>query len=163
MSTNTETNQPETTTRLEELKAKADLFGIKYAFNIGEGSLSQKIEDFTGAQKESISDQVGSADAGPKGALSDKEAAELPLKVRVSNLDVEERDYTTIYKCVLNEKFRIARVIPVDKEWMVPQALCQALELDMMQVHVKEMDPHTNRFTGNRVAKQVKKYNVQYL
>ena len=160
MSTNTETNQE---IRLEELKAKATLLGIKHAANIRLDTLETKIEEFETASAVSIKDQILNVNAKPKGALSVKQAAELPRLVRVSNLDVEERDHTTIYKCVLNENFAIARVIPVDQEWYVPQAVCDALENSMMQVHVKEMDKRTNRFTGNRVAKQVKKYNVQYL
>lgn len=159
MSTNTETNQEDT--RTEELRAKAQLLGIKFAANIGNDKLADKIGEHLLAQEASGDFQEYSK-ANDNGEAGIK-MAKIPLKVRVSNLDVEEREHTTVYSCVMNSKFTVAHVIPLDKEWFVPKCLIDSLETQMMQVHVKEIDPMTNRPTGNMVPKQVKKYNVQYV
>lgn len=162
MSENTETNQEDT--RTEELRAKAKLLGIKHAANIGNETLAGKIGDFLLAQEESGDFQEYAKDSDEATKVMDATAmAKIPLKVRVSNLDVEEREHSTVYRCVINKNFTVAHIIPLDTEWYVPKCLVDSLENAMMQVHVKEMDPHTNRPTGNVVPKQMKKFNVQYV
>ena len=155
---NTENNQEIENNRREELRVKADLLGITYSPNIGNDTLADKIKEHTEAVEKAASFQT---DEGKAKAATDM--ARIPLKVRVSNLDAEEREHTTVYRCVMNTYFTIAHVIPLDTEWFVPKCLCDSLDNAMMQVHVKEIDPITNRATGNMVPKQVKKYNVQYL
>lgn len=163
MSENTETNPTIETTRSEELRAKAKLLGIKHAANIGDEKLADKIGEHLLAQEEAGDFQNYAENTDSNRSTDSTVMAKIPLKVRVSNLDVEEREHSTVYRCVINKNFTIAHIIPLDTEWYVPKCLVDSLENAMMQVHVKEMDPLTNRPTGNMIPKQVKKYNVQYV
>lgn len=159
MSKSTENNQEEL--RKEELRSKANLLGVAYSQNIGNDTLEERIKEHMEAKTASELYQQEAAVAFKSADKAKLDMAKIPLKVRVSNLDVEEREHTTVYRCVLNEKMVLAHVIPLDKPWFVPKCLVDSLNDSMMQVHVKELDPLTGRPTGNSAPKQVKKYNIQ--
>ncbi len=152
----TENNQERKEEIMSALKAKADLYGIAYSPNIGEAKLRERIEEYESKQPKDESEN------GKKENWKLHPARRL-IKVRISNLDVTERDLPSIYRGVVTKHFTEARVIPLDTEWWVPECIVKELENDMMQIHVDQVDEKTGRKTGNKIPKNVKKYNIQYI
>ena len=165
---------------IEELKSQASMFGIDYPGNISKTKLAEKIAEF----KASTPDvkEVGSAVSSdedddlyetsrPFGAKkpTKKEVKELKfqallmLKVRIINLNPEETDASTVYAGVVSEYFKAARYVPFDKIWYVEQCLVDKLMTDKHQAFVNDVDPRTRRPNGNKKAKLVKHYNVEFV
>ena len=152
----------DTNVRRDELRAKADLLGVKYSPNIGLDKLEERIV----AKQAESEPKATAATVTTETITSEKQNiknALIKLKVRITNLDPNERDHTTLYKAVLNKDISVAKVVPLDKIWYVPACIVAAIDEAMVQVHVHEIDPKSNKRTGNMIPKQVKKYNVQYL
>jgi len=85
------------------------------------------------------------------------------LKVRIVNLNPEESDASTVYAGVVSNHFKAARYIPFDKVWYVEQCLVDKLMVDKIQVFVNDIDPRTRRPNGNKKAKLVKHYSIEFV
>ena len=165
---------------LEDLKSKALLYGIKFPGNISADKLKDKIDEFLKsnepkevgvyeAQEDDEEDyETGGHQFNVK-RVTRKEAKEikfqalLQLKVRITNLNPEESDSSTVYAGVVSEYFKAARYIPFDTEWYVEQCLVDKLLVDKLQVFVNDIDPKTRRPNGNKKAKLVKHYNIEFV
>jgi len=126
------TNQEMT---LEELRKKADALGIEYPKTLGTAKLAAKIDAVENKEKTENKDK----DKKPK-KLSPSEASKMRAlslrKVIISNLDQNNTGASTVYACVENQTVSIARVLPLDKEIYVEEALIQAIK-DMKSVSHK--------------------------
>jgi len=165
---------------LEELKQEALLHGISFKGNISKAALKALIDEKKKTQTEEVGVAVSSDEADEeeyedyettfsqkrvtkKEIKELKEQALLMLKVRVTNLNPEESDAPTVYAGVVTNYFRAARYIPFDKVWYVEQCLVDKLLTDKMQVFVNDIDPRTRRPNGNKKAKLVKHYNIEFV
>ncbi len=165
---------------IEELKSQASLYGIDYAGNISKAKLAEKIKEFKASTPDV--EEVGSALSSDtddedyetstawnvkkvtRGEVKElKYQALLMLKVRITNLNPEESDASTVYAGVVSQYFKSARYIPFDRIWYVEQCLVDKLMTDKIQVFVNDIDPRTRRPNGNKKAKLVKHYNIEFV
>ncbi len=173
-------NEENTELSIEELKSQASLYGIDYPGNVSKAKLAEKINAFKASTPdiEPTGSAVSSDEADddyetesgwqPK-RVTKKEIKELKfqallmLKVRITNLNPEESDSSTVYAGVVSQYFKAARYIPFDKVWYVEQCLVDKLMTDKIQVFVNDIDPRTRRPNGNKKAKLVKHYNIEFV
>ena len=167
------------TVSMNELKDTALMYGLKFPGNISRDKLEALIKDFKSKpdvkqvgisissnddDEEYISDQDWNKEKITRGEVKElKNQALLKLKVRVTNLNPEESDQQLAYAGIVTNFFRVARYIPLGTEWYVEQCLVDKLMVDKLQVFVNEIDPRTRRPNGNKAAKLVKHYNVEFL
>ncbi len=165
---------------IEELKSQASLYGIDYAGNISKAKLAEKIKEFKASTPDveevgsSLSSDSDDEDYETSTAWNVKKVtrgevkelkyqALLMLKVRITNLNPEESDASTVYAGVVSQYFKSARYIPFDRIWYVEQCLVDKLMTDKIQVFVNDIDPRTRRPNGNKKAKLVKHYNIEFV
>jgi len=169
----------DTKQELKDLKQQALLLGISFPNNISFDKLKEKIDDVKKTQTEEVGVSMSSEEDDdleyeddtswePK-KITRKELKELKyqallmLKVRITNLNPEESDASTVYAGVVSNHFKAARYIPFDRVWYVEQCLVDKLMTDKLQVFVNDIDPKTRRPNGNKKAKLVKHYNVEFV
>ena len=164
---------------IAELKSQATLYGIDFAGNVSKAKLTEDIKAFLASTPdvEEVGAYVSNEDDdeyetaggfGPqrvtKGEVKElKFQALLMLKVRITNLNSEETDSPTVYAGVVSQYFKAARYIPFDRVWYVEQCLVDKLMTDKTQVFVNDIDPSTRRPNGNKKAKLVKHYNIEFV
>ena len=167
------------TDKLKDLKQQALLLGIEFKGNISEKALQLKINQAKKTRTEPVGVSMSSDEDDdleyeddtlwePK-RITKKELKELKyqallmLKIRITNLNPEESDASTVYAGVVSNHFRAARYIPFDRVWYVEQCLVDKLMTDKLQVFVNDIDPRTRRPNGNKKAKLVKHYNLEFV
>ena len=168
---------------LEELKQTATLYGVSYKGNISKEKLKLLIEEVKKERPKSVGVELVDDFEEPiedpdfdeeydktiskkpkKGEIDElRYQALLMLKVRITNLNPEESDSSTVYAGVVTPYVRAARYIPFDRVWYVEQCLVDKLMTDKIQVFVNELDPRTGRPNGNKKPKLVKHYNVEFV
>ena len=167
---------------IEELKSQATMFGIHYPGNVSKAKLAELIAEFKASTPDVESQEIGSAISSPeddeyyeeskafnakratRGQIKElKYQALLMLKIRITNLNPEESDASTVYAGVVSQYFKAARYIPFDKVWYVEQCLVDKLMTDKLQVFVNDIDPRTRRPNGNKRAKLVKHYSIEFV
>ena len=143
---------------LDALKVEADDLGISYSNQIGAVKLAEKIEEFKA--KEKAKAEEPKKDVGKK--LTDIQVRNMKAtnlkNVTVTNLDPDNAGASTVYSCVENEYFSIARVIPLD----VPIALEEALIKDLKRRRTLSYVPvvKDGKNTGTFTHKAVPMYAV---
>jgi len=166
--------------KMPELKNKAMLYGIHFPGNVSKDKLLELIKEFEAGHADNL--EVGSAVTAEddddyetysvgfnqqrvtRAAVKElKFQALLMLKVRITNLNPEETDSNLVYAGVVSEYFKAARYIPTDRVWYVEQCLIDKLMVDKIQVFVNDIDPKTRRPNGNKRAKLVKHYNIEFV
>lgn len=109
---------------LEKLKLEADNLGIKYSGNIGYESLEKKVK---GAKAEKAA-----AKEKPPRKLTDAQVARMKAtslsKVRIVNLDKENAGATTVFSGVHNMHLDLARVVPLNMDIALEEALIKDIE-----------------------------------
>ncbi len=171
--------EQQTEVTIAELKSKALLYGLSFPGNISKVKLIAQIDEFLSGTTdvEEVGAYVSEDDEddyetfGVEKAkrVTKKEVKELKfqallmLKVRITNLNPEETDSPTVYAGVVSQYFRAARYIPFDRVWYVEQCLVDKLMTDKIQVFVNDIDPSTRRPNGNKRAKLVKHYNIEFV
>ncbi len=157
---------------LEDLKAKADLLGVKYSGNIGVEKLKMKIEAHIAKEQEADerpSEAKGDGELTPGSdkyyrAIRDAEkVAREPVRCIITDLDQSDSDNPTIYAKVANSHFQIGVIIKKDVEQLVPKAIVNALRQKTMVKWRNAVNPITKRPTGNKTPITVKRYAVQEL
>jgi hypothetical protein len=157
---------------LEDLKAKADLLGVRYSGNIGVERLKAKIDAHIAKEKEDSSsgDAVDEEDGSELMPGSDKyyrairaaeKAAREPVRCIITDLDQSDSDNPTIYAKVANSHFQIGVIIRKDVEQLVPKAIVNALRQKTMVKWRNAVNPITKRPTGNKTPYTVKRYAIQ--
>lgn len=109
---------------LAELRVEADNLGIDYAKNIGLESLNKKVVAAK-AEKEKL------AKRKPKkltNAEVNKMKASSLSKVRIANMNKENAGATTVFSGVHNMKMDLARVVPLNMDIALEEALIQDIE-----------------------------------
>lgn len=159
---------------LDELKAEADVLGIEYSKNIGATKLSEKIEAYyesqaagdsvkVQAEPEVKEDKKTVAKVDPfKQVIADAKAAAFKTRVvTVSNNDTRENSVLTAdYFGFENQYFGKSLLVPFNTPVELPQGIIDVINSTPLMLHIDEMID--GRRTGNKVFKQVKKYNVSY-
>ncbi len=165
---------------IDELKEEALWLGIIFKGNISKGALLEEIIIAKETRSESVGSSLSSEEsddleyydenmAFEAKRITRKELKELKfqallmLKVRIVNLNPEESDASTVYAGVVSNHFKAARYIPFDKVWYVEQCLVDKLMVDKIQVFVNDIDPRTRRPNGNKKAKLVKHYSIEFV
>ncbi len=165
---------------IDELKKEALLLGIIFKGNISKDALLAEIIKAKETRSESVGSSLSSEEsddleyydesaAFEAKRITRKELKELKfqallmLKVRIVNLNPEESDASTVYAGVVSNHFKAARYIPFDKVWYVEQCLVDKLMVDKIQVFVNDIDPRTRRPNGNKKAKLVKHYSIEFV
>jgi len=165
---------------IDELKKEALLLGIIFKGNISKDALLAEIIKAKENRPEAVGSSLSSEEsddleyydenmAFEAKRITRKELKELKfqallmLKVRVVNLNPEESDASTVYAGVVSNHFKAARYIPFDKVWYVEQCLVDKLMVDKIQVFVNDIDPRTRRPNGNKKAKLVKHYSIEFV
>ena len=165
---------------IDELKKEALLLGVVFKGNVSKDALLAMVIEAKEQRPEEVGSSVTSdedddleyydesAAFEPK-RITRKDLKELKfqallmLKVRIVNLNPEESDASTVYAGVVSNHFKAARYIPFDKIWYVEQCLVDKLLVDKIQVFVNDIDPRTRRPNGNKKAKLVKHYSVEFV
>lgn len=133
--------------KLEELKAQAIDLGLEVHPNIGVPTLEKKIAEAT-KEKESVK-------KAKPAVVTEEKVRELKArslsKVRVTNLDKENSEATTVFVGVHNMHIDLARVVPLDMEIALEEALIQELQNRTMIVNKPQVDANGKK-TGNTVA-----------
>ena len=129
---------------LEALKDEAKNLGVDYAKNIGFQNLEKKV---AGAKTEKKAMKV----RAPK-KLSPQKIAKMKAtslsKVRIVNLDRENAGSSTVYSGVHTMTIDIARVIPLNMDIALEEALIQDIENRRMLTSEPVTDKQGNK-TGN--------------
>lgn len=144
-------------TEIEQLKAKADELGVDYAGNIGAEKLKRKIEDFLNQKAK------GTKKKPKEKKLSDVEVKILKaknlIKVRISNLDPNNVNASTVFSGIVNSYMSLQRVIPLNIPIAVEEALVKDIEKRQYISSVPEEDNNGN-ITGNMKTVQLPVYAV---
>ena len=155
-------NKVDDTEKLERLKQKADLMGIKYNPNIGFDKLKTKMDLVLEEQEEKT--PVNESSVGPsKGVLSKEEAARKPVYAIVKDLDPSQQNDPTVVVNIGNKFFKIGCIVEKGKAQLIPNAVIQALKAKTMIEWVDQKHAITKRPTGNRVARTTKRYAIEIL
>jgi len=113
--------------KLASLKVEADDLGIDYAKNIGLQTLQKKVDEAKGEKKKAKT-------MAPK-KLTDAQVSKLKAtslsKVRIVNMNKENASATTVFSGVHNMKIDLARVIPLNMDIALEEALIQDVEKRM--------------------------------
>ncbi len=112
------------------LKEEANNLGIDYAKNIGLQNLQKKIDGAKG-------EKAKAKEMKPK-KLTDAQVSKLKAtslsKVRIVNMNKENASATTVFSGVHNMKIDLARVIPLNMDIALEEALIQDVEKRMMLI-----------------------------
>lgn len=133
--------------KLEELKKVAVDLGLEVHPNVGIATLEKKIAD---AAKEKESAKKAKPIPVTEVKVRELKAKSLS-KVRVTNLDKENSEATTVFSGVHNMYIDIARVVPLDMEIALEEALIQDILNRTMIVNKPQVDA-SGKKTGNTVA-----------
>ena len=129
---------------LDALKKEADNLGVEYGKNIGKETLEKRVKEAK-AEKEAQK-------AKPPKKLTDAEVARLKAtslsKVRITNLDRDNASATTVFSGVHNMKMDIARVVPLNMDIALEEALIKDIERRKMLIPEAVMNKHGEP-TGN--------------
>jgi hypothetical protein len=168
---------------MDELKATAKLFGIKFSNNIGLEKLRNKLKDEisldtpyaeteydvvknqnedASVDKQPVAEKANSKDKEYPSEMTDVVVPRLPVWVQVSNLNASEQEEPTVFRSVGNEDWIEAWVVPFNKPFRVPYCIAKDLEAAEYQSYVPEIS-ESGKLTGNMVSKRVRHYHVQYL
>ncbi len=137
-------NNQEEEKRMRDLKAKADKLGVEYSNKIGFETLEKRVED-AAKEKEKLKLKK------PK-KLSDKEVAKLKAtslsKVKIMNMDKDNAGATTVFAGVHNMHIDLARVVPLNMEIALEEALIKDIENRKMLIGEPVIDKRGEK-TGN--------------
>lgn len=115
---------------LSDLKTKAESMGVEFAKNIGAESLSKRIAGFEKSKEKSQK-------AKPR-KLTRKEEAKIKStslsKVRIVNMDRENASAKTVFASVHNMSMDLARVIPLNMDIALEEALIRNIENRKMMI-----------------------------
>ena len=153
--------------QLEELKEKADILGVPYSKNIGAAKLREKIEEANklSFEKRETKQKVKASTNGlPKGVkLTDVQIrvaiAKEPIKVRIANMNADNKGSTTVYAGVVNEYMSINRIIPLNMVIALERCLVEQVESRTFSSSVPEIDK-SGEPTGNFIVKEEGEYAV---
>ena len=140
---------------LDGLKVEADNLGVDYAKNIGFENLEKKVK---GAKAEKERRKVKKPKKLPPQKIAKMKATSLS-KVRIVNLDRENAGATTVYSGVHTMTMDIARVIPLNMDIALEEALIQDIEKRRMLTSEPVIDKQGNK-TGNMKVIEAPMYAV---
>lgn len=173
----------------EEMIAEATDLGIEFKGNISNVKLAELIAEFKGeppplnetppsgpavkAEPEADEEIVESAKDAAQRISREKyakqrrdiaQAKERAFKtkvVTVTNRDSRENEHTqTVYVCVSNAYFTLAKVVPLDVPVELEKCLISNLQQIQMTIHKDEFK--NGQRTGNKIAQRVPKYTISF-
>ena len=152
---------------IDKLKETADSLGVKYSPNIGPNALQKKIDAM-----EQIEAEKKALTAEPKAApkvstkprkVSDKELSIMKAKnlkkVKIVNMDPQNRAATTVFSGVCNMVMDIQRVVPLNMTIALEECLVNEIENRSYTSSEPEMDKVGDP-TGNFVTVAAPVYQV---
>lgn len=155
-------NKVDESEKLERLKQKADLLGIKYNPSIGFDKLKLKVDLFLEEQEDKT--PVNENSVGPSNKiLSLEQEAKKPVYAVVKDLDPSQQNDPTVVVNIGNKYFKIGCIVTKGKAELIPAAVIEALKAKTMIEWVDEKHAITKRSTGNRVARTTKRYNIEII
>lgn len=155
-------NKVDDAEKLERLKQKADLLGIKYNPSIGFDKLKLKVDLFLEEQEDKT--PVNESSVGPSNKiLSLEQEAKKPVYAVVKDLDPSQQNDPTIVVNIGNKYFKIGCIVTKGKAELIPNAIIEALKAKTMVEWVDEKHAITKRPTGNRVARTTKRYSIEII
>ena len=140
---------------LETLKTEADNLGVDYAKNIGYESLEKRVE---GAKKEKAAAKKAKPKKVTPRAVAKLRATSLS-KVKIVNLDRENASATTVFSGVHSLSIDLARVIPLNMEIALEEALILDVENRKMMISEPVLD-NLGKPTGNFKVVEAPMYAV---
>ena len=150
---------------LSDLREKADSLGIEYPKNVGFAKLEEKIAE---ANEKSLAKRNGKKDVSksglPKGVkLTDAQIriaqAKQPRKIKVANLNADNKGATTVTVGILNDFMSVQKAVPLNKDVVLEECLVQQIEARSFSVGVPELDKNGDN-TGNFVVVEQAEYAV---
>ena len=155
-------NKVDDTEKLDRLKQKADLMGIKYNPNIGFEKLKLKID--LALEEEEGKTPVNESSIGPSNKiLTLEQKAKKPVYAIVKDLDPSQQNDPTIVVNIGNKFFKIGCIVEKGKPQLIPNAVIEALKAKTMVEWVDQKNAITKRPTGNKIARTTKRYNIEIL
>ena len=155
-------NKVDDSEKLERLKQKADLLGIKYNPSIGFDKLKLKVDLFLEEQEDKT--PVNESSVGPSNKiLTLEQSAKKPIYAVVKDLDPSQQNDPTVVVNIGNKFFKIGCIVTKGRAELIPNAIVEALNAKTMIEWVDEKHAITKRPTGNRVARTTKRYAIEIL
>lgn len=155
-------NKVDDSEKLERLKQKADLLGIKYNPSIGFDKLKLKVDLFLEEQEDKT--PVNESSVGPSNKiLTLEQSAKKPIYAVVKDLDPSQQNDPTVVVNIGNKFFKIGCIVTKGRAELIPNAIVEALKAKTMIEWVDEKHAITKRPTGNRVARTTKRYAIEIL
>ena len=155
-------NKVDESEKLERLKQKADLLGIKYNPSIGFDKLKLKVDLFLEEQEDKT--PVNESSVGPSNKiLTLEQSAKKPIYAVVKDLDPSQQNDPTVVVNIGNKFFKIGCIVTKGRAELIPNAIVEALKAKTMIEWVDEKHAITKRPTGNRVARTTKRYAIEIL
>lgn len=155
-------NKVDDSEKLERLKQKADLLGIKYNPSIGFDKLKLKVDLFLEEQEDKT--PVNESSVGPSNKiLTLEQEAKKPIYAVVKDLDPSQQNDPTVVVNIGNKFFKIGCIVTKGRAELIPNAIVEALNAKTMIEWVDEKHAITKRPTGNRVARTTKRYAIEIL
>ena len=155
-------NKVDDSEKLERLKQKADLMGVKYNPSIGFDKLKLKVDLFLEEQEDKT--PVNESSVGPSNKiLTLEQSAKKPIYAVVKDLDPSQQNDPTVVVNIGNKFFKIGCIVTKGRAELIPNAIVEALKAKTMIEWVDEKHAITKRPTGNRVARTTKRYAIEIL
>jgi len=152
---------------IDKLKATADSLGVKYSPNIGPDKLQAKIdamEQLTAEQKALMATpkEAKKVVAKPR-KVTDIQIrimkAKEPKKVKIVNMDPQNRAATTVFSGVINMHMDLQRVVPLNTVMGLEECLIQEIENRTYTSSEPEIDK-MGQATGNFITIAAPVYQV---
>ncbi len=149
---------------LSELKEKADSLNIEYPKNIGATKLQEKIDEANKASQDKRMKKKASKGGLPKGVkLTDVQIriakAKEPLKVKIANLNSDNKGASTVTVGILNDYITLQKVVPLGMDIALERCLVEQIEQKTYSAAKPEFDRSGNP-TGNFVVEEDPEYAV---
>jgi len=152
---------------IDKLKVTADALGVKYSPNIGAASLQKKIDamEQLEAEKKSLTQEPKAEKKVSKKPrkISNKEfsimKAKNVKKVKIVNMDPQNRAATTVFSGVCNMVMDIQRVVPLNMIISLEECLINEIENRSYTSSEPEIDKSGDP-TGNFVTVSAPVYQV---
>ncbi len=144
---------------IDKLNETADTLGVKYSPNIGVDKLQAKIDAMEQLSAEQKALMETPKDAKPKVSKKPRKVSDVeirimkarePKKVKIVNMDPQNRAATTVFSSVCNMVMDLQKVIPLNTVIALEECLCQEVEnrsYTSSEPEIDKMGQPTGNFT----------------
>lgn len=131
--------------KLAALKTAADGLGVDYSGRIGYETLLERVNGAKAEKAKSLKEKPRTLTPIQVEVMKAKSLS----KVRIMNLDRDNAGANTVFSGVHNAYLDLSRVVPLNMDIALEEALIKDIEGRRMLVSTPVTDPATGKATGN--------------